>query len=122
MFRFVIPLSVLCVLASAAYANQGDSRQTLPSSQQVISLSSSPSTLTVPGGTSEIDIFPLGTNGSSGNCLFYQDDGGTPSQTQGSGLASEQNYIGFKGSLNNLKFILASGATCTVTVNYYQGS
>ncbi|MDR3512616.1 MAG: hypothetical protein P4L73_13355 [Caulobacteraceae bacterium] len=88
--------------------------------QQVLVLTSTPASLTVPIGATSIDIFPEGTNGVGGQCLRYRDDGLAPNQTSGSGLAAQQDVTGYRANLSAIQFVLASGATCTVTVNYYK--
>lgn len=102
---------------------QTTSTQSAPAStgnDQTLTLTSSASSPTIPTGTTTVDIYPLGTNGTSGNCLFFRADGTAPVATGGSGLASQQIELGYNLSVPGLQFIAASGATCAVTLKYYK--
>jgi hypothetical protein len=82
--------------------------------------------LTVPTGATIIDIYPEGTPGTNNICVRYFDDGTVPTSTSGAGLSTSQVRIGYAsqpasaGALSSIKFILAAGATCTLTINYYK--
>lgn len=87
--------------------------------QQTLVLSGSAQGLTVPTGAKYADFFPEGAPGTNNKCLRYRDDGTNPTASVGSGLDPDQLLLGYSGSLSAIKFINATGATCTLTINYY---
>ncbi len=89
-------------------------------SQQTLTLSGTAQALTVPTGAIYADMMPEGTAGTNNACLRYRDDGTAPTAAVGFPLAPLQGVFGYSGALSALKFINATGATCTVTVNFYK--
>lgn len=82
--------------------------------------------LTVPTNATVADIEPEGTPGTNNMCVRYFDDGTVPTGSIGFGLAPQQLLLGYStkplsgAALSSLKLIQASGATCSLTINYYK--
>jgi hypothetical protein len=99
-----------------------------PLGQQTISSATlaSAQSLTVPTGATSADFYPEGTGGTNNNCVRFRDDGTAPTATVGSPLQPGQLLLGYTGkpsagtSLSGIQFILATGATCNLTINYYK--
>lgn len=80
---------------------------------------SSATALTVPSGATVALIQAQGTNNTSGQCLFWRDDGTNPTTTAGQALANGASmYYAIQGL--PIKLIAASSATCTATISYYK--
>lgn len=99
--------------------------QLTPLGQQTLVLTSSAQALTVPSTATIADFFPEGSGGTNGNCARYRDDGTAPTATVGSPLQPGQLLLGYSvkpagAALSSTQFILATGATCTLTINYYK--
>lgn len=80
--------------------------------------------LTVPTGATIIDIYPeCVTDGTDNQCVRY-DPGTTASATTSAGLASQQDILGYSGSISTMQFILAAGATGAtanaLVIHYYR--
>lgn len=97
-----------------------------PLGQQTITLTSSAQSLTVPATATIADFYPEGTGGTNGNCMRFRDDGTAPTATVGAPLQPGQLLLGYTGkpaagaALSGIQFILATGAVCTLTINYYK--
>lgn len=74
--------------------------------------------LTVPAGATVALIQAQGTNNTSGQCLFWQDDGTAPTGSTGQALPAYQDF--YYKATGPIKLIAASGATCTATISYYK--
>jgi hypothetical protein len=119
----------VCERVVGGYAVPCDATNPLPttnpaltplSSQQTLVLTGSAQALTVPATATTVDFMPEGTAGTNNACLRYRDDGSNPTASAGFPLAPLQGVFGYKGSLSALRFINATGATCTITVNFYK--
>ena len=77
--------------------------------------------LTVPAGASAALVIATGTNGTSGACVDWADDGTVPTSTVGMPLpAVTPLYYQASALAGNLQFIQAASATCTLNVTYYK--
>ncbi len=88
--------------------------------QQTLTLSGTAQALTIPATATTIDMMPEGTAGTNNACLRYRDDGTNPTAAVGFPLAPLQGVFGYKVTSLPIKFINATGATCTVTINFYK--
>ncbi len=75
--------------------------------------------LTIPMGATEALIQAQGSNNSAGVCLYWQDDGTNPTASAGQQMAAGASMY-YKVSSLPIKLIAATGATCTITVSYYE--
>jgi hypothetical protein len=114
--------------ANGADINPGISGPLTPLGQQTISSATlaAATSLTVPAGATIADFYPEGTGGTNNNCVRFRDDGTAPTASVGAPLQPGQLLLGYTGkpsgsaALSAIQFILATGATCTVTINYYK--
>lgn len=95
-----------------------DSWTAVAGTQTALSIASATAP-TVPATATILVFQPQGTNNSSGQCLIYRDDGTNPTGTTGIGVGAGQTVTYFVAS-SPIKFIAATGATCTVTITYYK--
>lgn len=76
--------------------------------------------LAPPVGTSAALVQAQGTNNTSGQCAFWEDDGTAPTSTTGIAIGSGGTLFYSFAPLAKAQFIAASGATCTLTVFWYK--
>ena len=80
---------------------------------------SSATALTVPSGATKARIQAQGTNNTAGVCLYWRDDGTSPTGSAGYQMAAGMGMFYDVVSLP-IKLIAATGASCTATILYYQ--
>lgn len=76
---------------------------------------------TVPATATILVAQAQGTNNTSGVCLYWQDDGTNPTASAGQQMSASQTLSYIVTGLP-IKFIAATGATCTVTLSYYKAT
>lgn len=74
--------------------------------------------MTIPAGATVALVQFQGTNNTAGQCGFWRDDGTAPTGT--TGQASPAYTPIWIAATANFKAILATSATCTLTVSYYK--
>lgn len=79
---------------------------------------SSATGMTIPTGATVALVQAQGTNGATGVCLLWRDDGSNPTAGSGQGLAANSS-IWIKTS-SAFKMIAATGATCAAVISYYK--
>lgn len=90
----------------------------VPSTQRGLAIATATAP-TIPATATYILAQAQGTNNAGGVCLYWQDDGTNPTAGAGQALAAGAS-MWRKVSADGIKFIAATGATCTVTLSYYK--
>lgn len=100
--------------------------ETVDGYQQIASATLASATApTIPGTAKYIDVVAEGvdgtdaTTGGPNGCVRWRDDGTSPTGDIGLPLRAGTSLFGWTGSLANLKFILATGATCTLNLRFW---
>lgn len=112
-----IPMPVSCTAAQCTITVTAGLLTPVAGTQVALSIASA-TALTVPAGATVAVIQAQGTNNSSGVCLYWQDDGTSPTGSAGQQMAAGATLTYAVAGLP-IKLIAATGATCTATISYY---
>lgn len=74
---------------------------------------------TMPATATIIVVTPEGTNGTTGICARWRDDGTDPTASTGQPMAALSVLV-YKAAATPIKFIAATGASCTITISYFK--